>query len=83
LFLCFEAVLELKINLTKSELVPVGFANNLECLAMILGYKVSFFAYEGLPTGAYFKTKFIWKGIIENVQRRLAGHYYKKAQCTC
>jgi hypothetical protein len=30
LFLCFEVVSGLKINLTKSELVPVGNVNNVD-----------------------------------------------------
>ena len=37
-FLCFEAVLGLKINLTKSKLVHVG---GVEVLAHILGCRVS------------------------------------------
>jgi hypothetical protein len=36
LFLCFEAVSGFRINLVKSELVPVGNFNNVEGLASIL-----------------------------------------------
>jgi hypothetical protein len=36
LFLCFEAVSSLKINLTKPKLVPIGNASNVEGLARIL-----------------------------------------------
>lgn len=41
LFLCFEVVLGLKINLAKSELVPIGNVNDVEDLARILGCRVS------------------------------------------
>jgi hypothetical protein len=44
-------------------------------LARILGCRVSSFPmmYLGLPLGASFKAKFIWDGIIENIERRLTG----------
>jgi hypothetical protein len=56
LFLCFEAVLGLKINLAKSELVPVSNVNNVEDLARILGCKVSslLMKYLGLPPSVSF-----------------------------
>lgn len=38
LLLCFEVVLELKINLSKSEIVSVGVVGDVEELASILGY---------------------------------------------
>ena len=40
LFMWFKAILGLKINLIKSELIPVGRAENLEALALVLGCKV-------------------------------------------
>jgi hypothetical protein len=75
LFLCFEFVLSLKINLAKSELVPVGLINNIEGLARILGWRVLPLPmkYLGLPLGASFKAKPIWNGIIEKVEHCLAG----------
>jgi hypothetical protein len=75
LFLCFEAVSGLKINLANSELVLVGLINNVEGLAKILGCKVSYLPmkYLGLPLGASFKAKPIWNGIIEKVKCFLAG----------
>jgi len=33
LFLCFKVVFDLKINLTKSELVPIGYVENVDGLA--------------------------------------------------
>jgi hypothetical protein len=54
LFICFEAVLGLKISLAKSDLVPVGNVNNVEGLTRILGCRVSSLPlkYLGLPLGA-------------------------------
>lgn len=62
LFLCFEAVSHLKINLAKSKLVPIDNVNNVEGSARILGYRVSSLSmkYLGLPLGASFKAKSIW-----------------------
>jgi hypothetical protein len=73
--LCFEVVLGLKINLAKSELVPIGFADDVEGLASILGCVVSSLPlkYLGIPLGALFKEKSIWNGIIEKMERCLAG----------
>lgn len=56
LFICFEAVLGLRINLVKSELVPIGNVNNVEGLANMLGCRVSSLPlkYLGLLLGALF-----------------------------
>jgi hypothetical protein len=61
LFLCFEAVSGLRINLAKSELVSVRNEINVEGLVSIWGYRVSSFGmkYLGLPLGALFKVKSI------------------------
>jgi hypothetical protein len=74
-FLWFEAVSGLRINLGKSEMVPVGEVSNLEELALILGCKVAPLPmkYLGLPLGAPFKAKSIWNPIIERMEKRLAG----------
>lgn len=66
LFLCFEMVSGLRINLAKSKLVPVGNVINVEGLGSILGYRVSSLPikYLGIPLGASFKAKYIWNGII-------------------
>jgi hypothetical protein len=39
-FLCFEAVLGLKVNLAKSELIPVDNVDDVDALADILDCKV-------------------------------------------
>jgi hypothetical protein len=74
LFLCFEVVSGL-IKLAKSELVPVGNVNNVGGLARILGCKVSSLPMEclGLPLDASFKAKYVWDGIIEKIESRLAS----------
>lgn len=64
LFLCYEVVFGLKINLIKSELVSVGNVNNVDGLASILGCVVSLpLKYLGL----------IYLGcVIEKIERCLA-----------
>uniref|UniRef100_A0A2N9G249 Reverse transcriptase domain-containing protein n=1 Tax=Fagus sylvatica TaxID=28930 RepID=A0A2N9G249_FAGSY len=74
-FIWFQAVSGLKINLSKSELVPVGHVPNVTALASILGCRVSALPlmYLGLPLGASFKKKSIWNAVVEKVEKRLAG----------
>lgn len=74
-FLCFEAILGLKINLAKSKLVPVCNVSNVEDLACILGYRISslHMKYLSLPLGALFNARSIWDDIIENIECCLAG----------
>ncbi|GMP50653.1 hypothetical protein CsSME_00017186 [Camellia sinensis var. sinensis] len=73
--LCFETVSGLRVNLSKSELIPVGEVDRVPMLAAILGCKVSALpvSYLGLPLGATFKSQGVWNGVVERVQRRLAG----------
>jgi hypothetical protein len=74
-FVWFQAVSGLKVNLEKSELVPVGSVPNVEKLAGVLGCKVAGLPmiYLGLPLGASYKNPSIWNGIIEKIEQRLAG----------
>uniref|UniRef100_A0A2N9FVR5 Reverse transcriptase domain-containing protein n=1 Tax=Fagus sylvatica TaxID=28930 RepID=A0A2N9FVR5_FAGSY len=71
----FEAISGLKINLGKSEMVPVGEVSNMEALAGILGCHCASLPmkYLGLPLGAKFKETTIWNPIVEKMERRLAG----------
>jgi hypothetical protein len=71
----FEAVFGSRINLGKSELVPVGAVADIEELAGLLGCKTSALPmkYLGLLLGAQFKSKGIWDPIVEKMERRLAG----------
>ena len=40
LLLCFQAVTGLKVNVLKTELVPVGVVDNVHALAEILGCRI-------------------------------------------
>ena len=55
----FQAVSGLRINLTKSSMMPVGHLDNLQLLAGVLGCKIESLpiTYLGLPLGAKFKEK--------------------------
>jgi hypothetical protein len=74
-FLCFEAVSGLRINLGKFELVSIGEVGDVESLAQILGCRIGSLpmTYLGLPLGASFRSRSIWNGVIEKVERRLAS----------
>jgi hypothetical protein len=76
LFLCFEAVSGLKMNLAKSELVLVGNVDIVDGLAEILGCGVVSLPlkYLGLLLEAsYYKAKHIWDAVIEKIEHRLAS----------
>ena len=75
LFTSFEVILGLKINLCKSEMVPVGPVPDLERLADIMGCKTAQLPmnYFGLPLGAKFMSKAIWDPILEKMERKLVG----------
>ena len=70
----FEAISGLRINLNKSEILPVGRVENLEVLALEAGCKVGRLpsSYLGLPLGAHHKSVVIWDGMEERFRRRLA-----------
>jgi hypothetical protein len=75
LLLCFEAASGLKVNLAKSELIPVGNVTDVGGLARLLrcGVATLPIKYLGLPLGASFKAKHIWDGILEKMERRMAS----------
>ncbi|RVW83364.1 LINE-1 reverse transcriptase-like [Vitis vinifera] len=60
LLMWFEACSGLRINLEKSEIIPVGRVLNIEGLALELGCKVGGFpsSYLGMPLGAAFN---LWR----------------------
>ncbi|XP_041004079.1 uncharacterized protein LOC121249433 [Juglans microcarpa x Juglans regia] len=64
LLLCFEVLSGLKVNLGKFEIVVEGAVPNINNLPM---------NYLGLPLGANFKARAIWDGVVEKVERKLAG----------
>ena len=75
LLIIFEAITGLKVNVGKSEIVPVGEVGNLGALARILCCKVGRLpmSYLGMPLGAHFKDASIWNPILERVEKKLAG----------
>ncbi|RVW65596.1 putative ribonuclease H protein [Vitis vinifera] len=74
LLLWFEAISGLRINLNKSEILPVGRVENAELLAAELGCKVGSLpsTYLGLPLGASHKSVMVWDGMEERMRKRLA-----------
>ncbi|KAJ9708505.1 hypothetical protein PVL29_000510 [Vitis rotundifolia] len=76
----FEAASGLKINLAKSEIIPVGEVEGMDELAVELGCRVGKLpaVYLGLPLGAPNKSISVWDGVEEKMRRRLAAwkHQY-------
>jgi hypothetical protein len=75
LFLLFEAASGLKVNLTKSNLIPVGHVDQAERLADILGcgFATLPVKYLSLPLGASYKSTHIWDGVVEKIEHRLTS----------
>ncbi|RVW73236.1 LINE-1 reverse transcriptase-like [Vitis vinifera] len=70
----FEAMSGLRINLDKSELIPVGYVENAEELAATIGCKVGSLptTYLGLPLGAPYRSLAVWDGVEERMRKKLA-----------
>lgn len=53
----------------------MGEVEHVPVLAVVLGCKVTMLpvSYLGLPLGASFKESKVWDGVVDRVQRRLAG----------
>uniref|UniRef100_A0A7C9ALA2 Reverse transcriptase domain-containing protein n=1 Tax=Opuntia streptacantha TaxID=393608 RepID=A0A7C9ALA2_OPUST len=75
LLIWFQAVSGLRINLSKSSILPVGQGVNIQALAGVLGCKIESLpiTYLGLPLGAKFKEKAIWDSVIGKFEKRLSG----------
>ena len=73
--MCFEAVTGLKVNMRKSEMVPVGEVANITALADFLCCQVGSLpmTYLGAPLGSPFKALSIWNPILEKIEHKLAG----------
>ena len=73
LLMWFEALSGLKVNMEKSELIPIGRVENVGELADEYGYKVGNLpsTYLGMPLGAPFKSIGVWDGIEEIFRKRL------------
>ena len=77
LLMRFEACSGLRINLEKSELIPVGRVHNIEDLALKLGCKVGGLPsnYLGLLLGAPFKS--VWCGMVLKRDSKKASNVEK------
>lgn len=73
--LCFEALLGLRVNFDKLELVLVSNVHITPQLANILGCMVSFLPMNnmGLLLGATSRAIAIWVTVIEKIKRKLVG----------
>ena len=71
----FEAMSGLRINLNKSEIIPVGPIDIFAELALELGCGIGSFPtlYLGLPLGASHKATRVWDSIEERFRKRLAS----------
>ncbi|RVW43416.1 Transposon TX1 uncharacterized 149 kDa protein [Vitis vinifera] len=68
------AVSGLRINLEKSELIPVGRVESMDDLAGDFGCSLGSLptTYLGMPLGAPFKSVTVWDGVEERFRRRLS-----------
>jgi hypothetical protein len=75
LFLLFEAASGLKVNLAKSNLIPVGNVDQVERLSDLLGCGIASLPakYLGIPLRASYKSIHIWDGVVEKIEHRLAS----------
>ena len=62
------------MNVDKSEVIPIGGANNMEELVVGLGCGVGKLptSYSGLPLGASFKSLKVWDVVEERFRKRLS-----------
>ncbi|XP_028101318.1 probable amino acid permease 7 [Camellia sinensis] len=83
--LCFEAVSGLRVNLAKSELIPVGEMATISVLVAIMGCKVVTLpvTYLGLPLGPSFKSKgTVWTAIAHVITGVIGAGVLSLAWCT-
>ena len=74
LLMWFEPISGLRMNLEKSELIPIGRVENVEELAEEFGYKMGRLpsTYLGMSLGAPFESAAAWDEIKERFRKRLA-----------
>jgi hypothetical protein len=72
---CFEAATGLRVNMSKSEMVPIGEVQNLAELAESLCCHLGELplSYLGMPLGALYKAAAVWNPILEKMEHRLSG----------
>ena len=72
---CFQAFTGPKVNVRKSEIVPIGKVRNIQYLPNILKCRVGSLPmiYLGMPLGSLYKTASIWNPILERMEKKLSG----------
>jgi hypothetical protein len=72
---CFEAITGLRVNLGKSEMVPVGVVDSMQPLANLLCCRIGVLPmlYLGIPLGAQYKALNVWNSVLEKIERRLTS----------
>ena len=72
---CLEAATGIWVNMSKSEMVPVGEVQNLSDLAESLCCHTGELplSYLGMPLGASYKATTVWNPILEKMECRLSG----------
>ena len=72
LLMWFEAILMLKGNFSKSEIIPLGREDNVEALALEIRCKIGVLpsSYLGLPLGAHHNSMVVWDNIEERFQKK-------------
>ena len=81
--MCFELVSDLKINLQKNEVIPIGETVDVNRATFLFGCRVGKLptSYLGLPLGALNKHCGVWDSIEERFKRKLVvwkKHYLSK-----
>ena len=74
IFLWFEAISRLNINLEKSSVLSVGDVEDLDVLARELGCRTGSLptTYLGLPLGVHRDSTGVWDGVEERFMKMLA-----------
>ena len=64
----------LKVNVQKSEMVPIGEVDDVHALAEILGSRVGTLPISslGMPLGPSYNSPSIWSSILEKIEWKLA-----------
>ena len=72
--ICFEVVSDLKINMQKSEIIPVRGVEDVDRVVAVFGCKVGNLptTYLGLPLGAPHNSCRVWDVVEERFKRKLA-----------
>ncbi|RVW37057.1 Translation initiation factor IF-2, chloroplastic [Vitis vinifera] len=82
LLMWFEVASGLRINLEKSELIPVGRVESMDDLAGEFGCSLGSLptTYLGMPLGAPFKSVTVWDGVEERFRRSSVRRRLEKIQ---